>query len=97
MSKSRARIRIKQQLYRDQAGCCHWCDKPVYLQISGTPLPPNTGTLDHVFTKGDPRRGNHKLRERNAIEFVLACHPCNNERGGMPYDDFLKLKRPEWA
>lgn len=90
---SLSRLRRKQILHRDQRGRCHWCDQPVFLPIRGNPLPPNTATLDHVFTKGDPRRENPPT---GSISHVVACFTCNNQRGSMPYDEFLLLKRPEW-
>lgn len=96
MSKSHGRRRqeIKYRMWWQQGGHCHWCDRRVFLEIVGQPLPPETATLDHVFTKNDPRR---EHPPKGSIAHVVACHGCNNERGSMPYDDFLKLKRPEWA
>lgn len=96
MTASRKRMVVKRGLFVEQGGRCHWCERPVRLEITGTPLPDDIGTLDHVYAKGDPRRDNHALRPHNAIAEILACHACNNERGNMLYDDFLKLKRVEW-
>jgi hypothetical protein len=48
---------------------CHWCKKPLSI---------NTSTIDHVIPL-------HRGGLDNANNRVLACEPCNRERGhAMP-------------
>lgn len=79
-----------------QHGLCHWCDKPLVVEPGRKGKPRNNiATDDHVFPRKDPRR--YQLANSTVvITKVIACFACNNERGNMSYDEFLKLKRPEW-
>lgn len=56
---------------------CHWCDAPLDITIVDPrhPSPPRA-TLDHVIPRslGGPSSLNN---------LVLACEPCNAERGGI--------------
>jgi hypothetical protein len=55
---------------------CYWCGKLTILHTHKQRKrnPPNMATVDHIFTRNDPRRG--KIKGRT----VLACNQCNNER-----------------
>lgn len=88
----------RRKRLQQQNGLCHWCDTPVQFGLKGKrgQQLPHSATEDHVFPKGDPRRI-ELATNTGVITKVIACFQCNNERGGMPYDEFLKRKRPEWA
>ena len=55
---------------------CHWCPKI---------LTEETATLDHIITIADGG-SNRKSNQ------VLACEPCNHERGSTLYEEFVKKK-----
>lgn len=85
---------VKARMLEEQQGRCHWCDAPLTLNHHGV-RGHRFATVDHIFPKGDPRRAT-LYQQQLVVTRVLACLKCNTSRGSMPYDDFLKLKRPEW-
>lgn len=98
-SKRTARkIYLKQMLMQQCNGRCHWCDKPVHIVMrkKGDGLPHDGATVDHVYPRNDPRRQEFAF-QKSVITLVLSCYRCNTTRGDTPYDDFLKVMRPEWA
>lgn len=88
---------LKERLIEACQGICHWCDKPVMIHRikGGQPTPHNHATIDHVYPKGDARRDDSH-QTTGIVKSVIACRACNNERGNLPYDVYLVLKRPEW-
>lgn len=50
-----------------------------------------TATLDHVFTRGDPRRSDVGLAQQIATA-VASCYECNNKRGDTPFEDFYRQR-----
>lgn len=86
------------RLMADGDGLCHWCGKPVrpYQHIRGR-QPKDMATEDHVYPRGHPARfAGAPLALPHLVHSVLACHPCNQRRGNMPYTAFLLIMRPEW-
>lgn len=63
---------------------CHYCGKPIIKRINHNMA--NSATVDHMhpISKG----GSNSLRN-----MVLACHPCNAEKGNMLYQDFIRRIR----
>jgi len=43
------------------------------------PHPETMVTLDHLYHRGDPRRGRHAVG--NEKRYVAACRRCNSRRG----------------
>lgn len=54
---------------------CHWCGR--YLSF-------RRATLDHVLPAG---HGGGNARDN----LVIACAPCNNQRGDLPYDEYREV------
>lgn len=56
---------------------CHWCGIKTELNVpDGTP---NQATIDHLYPRGDSRRGSGPGLDPEKL--VLACFQCNNNRG----------------
>lgn len=55
---------------------CHWCGEPTE-RTTRIPVPANSATVDHVFSRLTPQRkaGNNQV--------VLACYRCNRWRNDM--------------
>ena len=68
----------KEQLYK-QSPYCHWCGKKtiIYARRSGGSIPYDAATLDHLYSRYDPRRGNLPPHTES---IVLSCYKCNNDR-----------------
>lgn len=99
MTAATRRQRAKQNALNAAGHRCHWCSRKVRdvgKSKRGIPHPKDAATWDHVYPKGDSRRS-MLAYDPLIITRIIACHGCNNERGGLPYDEFLKRKRPEWA
>ena len=63
---------------------CFWCGRKLVIEAEGWPKPFNMATLDHIEPKA-------KGGKTNGGNLVLSCFPCNNARGDMPAEDFLRL------
>jgi 5-methylcytosine-specific restriction endonuclease McrA len=83
--KSALRIKLFQDIYARDGGCCVYCGIPARQPGRGVKRGPDLATLDHVLPKsvGGP------LTRDN---LVLACSACNNERGTMEAEAFRALK-----
>ena len=77
MSYKRWMTKHKRQLH-ERYPYCHWCAKRVYLADASMQgkCRPDTATLDHMYSRLDPRRDGHRDRS-----VVLACYECNQRRG----------------
>lgn len=79
----------------DENPNCHWCGvltiiMPQHLKKHG-PVPDNAATIDHLFSRLDPRRfRSHMTMERR---HVLACRKCNNQRGAEDQQKNIDLVR----
>jgi hypothetical protein len=74
---SSAKHRRIATLYARQNGRCHWCKCQMKLLETNPPGAfGNVCTLDHLYSRGDPRRGSGR-----AEATVAACWDCNNRRG----------------
>lgn len=51
---------------------CHWCG--ILTVEGGSPRHANAATLDHVYSRLDPRRAS------GPSPVVLACYSCNQRR-----------------
>lgn len=74
--KLKERQEIKATVYNRESGCCFYCDRL---------LPYGVATMDHI----KPKSQGGKLEIGN---IVLACRPCNQERGDYPAHIYLVLK-----
>lgn len=54
---------------------CHWCGEKTQILMAGAD---DYATLDHLYPRGDPRRG---ANEWDVSKIVLACLKCNLARG----------------
>ena len=56
---------------------CHWCKQETVLADWPNSIQPdNAATVDHLFSKLDPRR----YEPGGELAKVLACHACNSKR-----------------
>lgn len=56
---------------------CHWCQRVTVLtNITNGIIPPDAATVDHLFSKFDPRRWTKEYGVRK----VLSCYECNFNR-----------------
>ncbi len=67
----------RKQLYQEQGGRCFYCDEPITLEQS---------TFDHKIPQS---RGG----KDGKYNLVIACFPCNKERGTMNHLVFLFRKQ----
>ena len=73
-----ARRWLVERYYRDNR--CHYCGAHTYL-FDG----PLKATVDHKVPRAD-RRWNHWTN------YALACWTCNQEKGAMPYREYVTWK-----
>lgn len=73
-SSGPVRRRIRQRMFNEQWGKCHWCDRRMTLDIRPNPPFPNYATFDHVIAQAEGGSG----RREN---LRLACWECNQRRG----------------
>src|ERR1043166_4619610 len=66
-------MKLRFELYAKQLGLCWWCDCQMVAVVEGKKLSWNSLTLDHVYSRLDPRR---KLDKTS----VAACNRCNQRR-----------------
>lgn len=64
------------KLYDEQGGKCFYCKKPVRKE---------NATLDHIIPLS---RGGYNKRKN----YVMACDSCNNEKGSMTKDEYIKFR-----
>lgn len=92
-TRSRWKRRRVRALFVAQEGRCFWCDCEMTLERrSRDRLFNHSATLDHVFTRGDPRRYERALDDQ-IVRTVAACYACNNDRGNTPFEEYLKVCR----
>ena len=73
--------KLKKQLLKmwNEDPHCHWCGRLTTLKGRNEPkLLPETATLDHLYSRLDPRRKavNRTMEKRR----LLACYGCNQRR-----------------
>jgi hypothetical protein len=83
--KAAQRIRLFNEVFARDGGCCVYCGIPARRPGPGVKRGPDLATLDHVV----PRSFGGPLSRDN---LVLACSACNNQRGTMESDAFRALK-----
>lgn len=69
--------KIRRRLVRADPHC-FWCGRTVFLNAPHAS--PALATIDHLYSRLHPQRAN-KYREQSGVLHVLACHPCNHQRG----------------
>lgn len=84
--------RIKKLLLSYQDSLCFYCDKKLLplTEKHKSPLPHNYPTLEHL----KPRHGHNFQRDYRMSNLVMACHTCNQEKGGKNWTEFFLLKNP---
>jgi hypothetical protein len=55
---------------------CFWCGRLTVFEAYGVP---HAATIEHIYPRGHPKR---RSPRKVLPETVLACHACNQERGG---------------
>lgn len=83
--KAAQRIKLFENVYARDGGCCVYCGIPARCPGPGVKRGPDLATLDHVH----PRSLGGPLTHDN---LVLACSACNNERGIMEAEAFRASK-----
>lgn len=73
--------KLKNQLLQmwNENPYCHWCGRLTTLDgRSEQKILPETATLDHLYSRFDPRRKeiNRSMEKRR----LLACYECNQQR-----------------
>ncbi len=89
-----SRTQKKRKILWDKNPHCYHCNILTILpeQLKPNTYPPNMATIDHIFTRLDPRRRQpHKGEER----YWLSCKKCNEERGAtleseLPIEELRK-------
>lgn len=83
--------RLRKRLHEAQDGKCFWCGCQMTFEYKNRGSTPrkNFCTIDHVFTRGDPRRHDAELAEQISTH-VGACYDCNNKRGNTPFEEFKR-------
>lgn len=93
MKRARKLRRLRNKLWADNNGCCHYCQKMTFLpaQVHDSQNKHNLATLDHIIVRA--RGGTDDLEN-----LVLACYECNQYRGVMNYEDFVAIRNnsDEW-
>lgn len=96
MSKSQSRLsgsrrRAMVQSIADRDGWyCWWCGIPLAMDETDTR---QAATLDHLITRG--AGGSNQFDNQ-----VIACSPCNQDRGMTPADQYfpkIRYRAPETA
>lgn len=73
---------IRKMLW-DANKSCFWCGRETTWFNEPTFPPPEAATIDHLYTKEDPRR----IIAPHAL--VLSCTKCNSVRGYKTHGDEL--------
>lgn len=69
-----------RRLFHKQSGLCHYCKVQMTLKRGTSTMV----TVDHMHPKSEGgTRHNHNI--------VGACFACNNAKGSMPYEDYLRV------
>ena len=76
--------RLRRRAHDREGGLCFYCN--VCVDSFGDPFSRYAPTIDHIVPKS---QGGQK---RSMINVVLACYSCNNERGDMPAEEFLRMR-----
>lgn len=67
-------------LFNEQAGKCHYCETEMTLSLGFN----RTATVDHVVPRS---KGGADTNDN----IVAACYDCNQKKGNMPVEKFLRL------
>lgn len=80
----------KRELWEKQQGRCFYCQRQTFLLPSqpGIPNPPDLATFDHVISKCRLKRKGMTNVQNNK---VIACRECNQAKGNMKVEKFLKV------
>jgi hypothetical protein len=83
---------MKLQVWADQGERCYWCLCLIifHTHVPGEPIPDNAATVDHVYPAWHPKRIAFKNKGMPS-PFVMACHSCNNKRGGISFKKYHEL------
>lgn len=83
---------LKYQAWKDQDQRCYWCGCPIVFHnhVPGQPIPDDSATVDHVYPAWHPKRKEFKHTGKPS-PFVMACHSCNNKRGGTSFRKYHEL------
>lgn len=83
---------LKLQMWHDQRGRCYWCGCQIvfHTHVPGQPIPDDAATVDHIYPAWHPKRREFKNQGRPS-PFVMACHSCNNKRGGTSFRKYHEL------
>lgn len=83
---------LKLEVWNQQGKRCYWCGCPIefYTHVPGIPTPANAATVDHVYPAWHPMRQRYKNKGMPS-PFVMACHSCNNKRGGTSFAKYHEL------
>jgi CRISPR/Cas system Type II protein with McrA/HNH and RuvC-like nuclease domain len=80
MKLSRKVSNKARALFHKQNGICHYCKVQMTLRRGL----PSTVTVDHKLPKSQGGT-------RHKHNTVGACFSCNNAKGNMPYEDYLRV------
>lgn len=84
---------IRARLFRDAGGRCFWCGCATVFEKRGAFQPKNFATLDHLYSRLDPKRKEPAVRGQR--RWVLACYACNQarnngEQSALPKEELWK-------
>lgn len=83
---------LRDNLWKQDAGLCHWCGCQTYLP--GNPLVTwdNLATLDHILPAKDRGEKSQcsKRKWRRNNKCILSCQKCNNTRGDKSVEQWVK-------
>jgi hypothetical protein len=89
LSGDRRRAMVQKIADRD-GWFCWWCGIPLAMDENGIRL---AATLDHLITRA--AGGSNRFDNQ-----VIACYPCNQDRGATPAEDYypkIRYRVPETA
>jgi hypothetical protein len=83
---------LKVEVWNQQNKRCYWCLCPIewHTHVPGVPTPANAATVDHVYPVWHAKRREFKNKGMPS-PFVMACHSCNNKRGGTSFMKYHEL------
>jgi hypothetical protein len=78
--KRRTNGYAKEFLTQNEGSTCIYCD---------TPLTEENATSDHIIPIS--QGGNN-----TQVNMIICCKDCNNERGNLPFESYLKIKNTKF-
>lgn len=85
LSGDRRRAMVLRIAHRD-GWFCWWCGIPLQMDATATR---QAATLDHLITR---MAGGDNTFENQ----VIACEPCNQDRGHLPAEDYRQMVKPRY-